>query len=517
MREELNQIGGRKGGPPGSRSPALKGWDTRRLVATILVGGLVALALPVAGLGQSLTPTDGGAQATPSAVQRTQTRLAALLAKLPAAAQVGLVVVDVATEQTWFAHQPDAPLKPASLMKLLVTAAALERWGPQFRFTTRVYLSGGELWVVGAGDPGLGDERLLRRAGRPRGYPFDEWAAALSARGVTSLDKLVLDDGIFDQQWRHPDWPAEQFAAWYQAPVGGLNLNDNCLDARVALRGSTVALELWPPLPADFFDNALRPGPRHAPSVRRTPQRDTFEFVGTVARDGALGPITVRNPSVFFGHALKQALTTAGVHVPGEVVRRTLAPEQRAAAALVAEHSTPLTDVLWRCNTFSQNLFAECLLKALVAYGPDSRPTGRPGSWPAGTEQARLILGGLGVDLSGANLRDGSGLSHDNRLTARQIAVLLTRMHRHPHRDAFRDSLAVPGHDGSMRRQYAEAALGERLRGKTGTLAGVQGLAGYVTRPDGATLAFAVLVNGNNSGNLPLQVARVLADASEQR
>jgi len=460
-----------------------------------------------------LTSAPGRASAQPGtwAAREIAQPLGALLAKVPARTQIGLFVANAADGECWFAHQAQRPLKPASVLKLFVTAAALERFGPGFRYETRLYVQGEELWVLGAGDPSLGDERLARRDGRPLSFPFDEWAAALRARDVRTLERIVLDDSVFDQQWRHPDWPRDQATSWYQAPIGGLNFNDNCLDARVELHGTTVQLTLRPDLPPSFFENSLRVGKSHRPLVRRAEERDTFEFLGTVTRVTELGPIAAARPTVFFGYALRQALAARGITVHGEVVRRTIAPAACANAALVATHTTPLADVLWRCNTFSQNLFAECLLKSLAAYAPDGSRTGTEGSWERGLAQLRATLGDLGVDLSDAVLRDGSGLSHENRVNAEQIVQLLVRMYGHRHRAAFLDSLAVPGQEGSMRQRFADAGLAGRLRGKTGTLNGVRSLAGYVTRPDGVTLAFALLGNGECDAELPVRVARILA------
>jgi D-alanyl-D-alanine carboxypeptidase/D-alanyl-D-alanine-endopeptidase (penicillin-binding protein 4) len=465
---------------------------------------LLALYFPVLAAAQ----TDSGAR------QELADRLTALLPASTPQGEVGLVVANIADGETWFTLNPRTPLKPASVLKLFVTAAALEYFGPDFQYETRVYVKEGELRVIGAGDPGLGDERLLRRDGHPLTYPFDAWIAALKTRGIGSLARIVLDDSVFDQHWRHPDWPDDQANAWYEAPVGGLNLDDNCVDARIEPQRGTVKLTLRPALPAAYYENRLTLGRKHQPVARRAPDRDVFEFVGPVARAADLGPVSAGRPTVFFGYALKQALTDAGIAVRGEVVRRAMTPEDCAGATLLATYATPLPDVLWRANTFSQNLFAECLVKSLAAYAADGRRNGRAGSWPQGLAQVRSIMSKLSVDMADAVLRDGSGLSHENRVTAEQVTNLLLCMHRHRYRAVFQDSLARPGEDGSMRYRFADQALLGRLRGKTGTLNGVHALAGYAIRPDGTTLAFALLCNGAVDADLPARVARALVGSA---
>lgn len=493
----------------GWRSDARRGRNAGGLKSpqsSLLANVLVVLALLL------LTPA---LRAGPA--EDCRAHLPGLLNGLPSAARVGVAVLDAASGQPIFLHDADAPLKPASVMKLLVTAAALEHFDGNFGFETRILLSGDELWVIGAGDPALGDERLAQRHNRPRFFPFNAWIEALKARGVQRVSKIVLDDSIFEAPGRHPDWPDDQNSAWYQAPVGGLNFNDNCLDALVRRSGNDLTLQLEPPLPDNFVENALHIGSKPPPLLMRSFGRDTFEFRGAVARDTRFAPVSVREPTIFFGFALRQALQDAGIAVTGPVVRRAIPPPEQLAAAVVATHRTPLADVLWRCNRFSQNLFAECLLKALPAYTPAGRPTGTAGAWPAGAAAVeRVMRQRMRIDMTGAVLRDGSGLSHENRLTARQVAGLLVRMHGHPAAAVFRESLAVPGETGSMRRRYADPVLNGTLRGKTGTLSGVRTLAGYIRRPDGQELTFALFCEGPCPAKLPVQVARVLSGASPQ-
>ncbi len=441
-------------------------------------------------------------------------RLIGALAKVPKETDVGLLVVDCDDGATWFAQQPRSPLKPASVMKLFITAAALERFGPDFTYKTRIYLRDDELLVLGGGDPGLGDERLARRHERPWLGELDDWARLLKDRGVGTLKTIALDDSIFERQHCHPDWPDDQAAAWYQAPVGGINFNDNCLDARFTASDGQVTLFLQPDLPDCFFRNKLKAAAKHQPIVTRAFELDVFEFRGPVSRDDRFKPISVRRPTVFFGYALRHALRKHGITLSGQVVRRKLTPAALAGAEPLDVHTTSLEDALWRCNTFSQNLFAECLLKSLAAYNPDGTPSGVEGSWDGGVQVLETTLRELGIELDGATFRDGSGLSHDNRVTAEQIVQLLVNMRRHRHGEFYISSLAQTGCSGTLRHtRWNTPALQDRLRGKTGSIDGVRTLAGYVRRPDGKTLAFALLINGNSPGAIRVRVANVLAEA----
>lgn len=443
-----------------------------------------------------------------SARESVARRLAALIERAGSKTQVGLLVEQAGTHDAWFANLPDEPRKPASLQKLLVTAAALEHFGPDFTYSTSVYLQGSELWVVGAGDPSLGDERLARRANRPHDYLFEELAGALKQRGVPQLSGLVLDDTIFETPDRHPDWPVAQSDAWYQAPVGGLSYNDNCVDIEVAVTNGSIDLKVRPPLPERFVRQQLRRGKEQKPFARRRADSEVIEVGGTIARNATLESVSVQQPTVFFGEALKEGLRLRGVTVNGNVVAQRLQPN----AAPLFVRQTTLADIVWRTNRFSQNHFADCLLKSLGAYARDGQRRAAPGTWESGRDVLLATLPRLGVDPRGLVVRDGSGLSHSNRATPRQLVTLLHAMRTHRAAAVFRGSLAEPGEDGTLRRRFRKGPLAGRLQAKTGTISGVRGLAGYVTRPDGTELVFALLLEGAATDTLVNQLAEALAE-----
>lgn len=469
------------------------------------MGGRAPLAL----LAAILLAASAAAQ---DRAELTRRRVAGVLNGLKASTQVGVFVADARNGAVWFDSDADEPLKPASVLKLFTTAAALVRLGPDFQYETRVYRNGPELWVIGAGDPGLDDDRINRKYDRPPDFLLRTWSDALKKAGGPPITKLALDDSIFDEQLRHPSWPADQYMAWYQAPVAGISYNDNCLDSRATLQGGDVTLALLPPLPPEFVHDTMRSGKTHRPIVRRNADSDIFEFSGTLTRGGALEPVSANRPTVFFGHALRVALQKAGLGQDIAVVARTFQPRDLAALQPAIVHRTSLRDVIWRANTFSQNMFAECLLKSLEAYGPDGRRTGVPGSWTGGAQVLRSTLSGVGVELRTAKIVDGSGLSHENRVTARQIVSLLLAMSRQPSGAAYRESLADAGQEGTLKNRYKDAAFAGRLDAKTGTIQNVHALAGYIDRPDGTPLAFAILVNGPSGADLPSRIARALLD-----
>lgn len=468
-----------------------------------IVSSAVFIALILA------TPAHAGEKRKPApAPHPVEESISTAFAKIPASVQVSVAAGPVGGGPLTFEKNADLPLKPASVMKLFTTAAAAVRFGDAFAYETRAYFVDGELIVIGGGDPALGDERIADRKKQKITAAFEQWADALIARGITQIERIALDDSIFDQEYRHPDWPEEQAGRWYQAPPGGLNLNDNCVDIEVRIVNKKPQISFMPPLPAEFVINAVTLGGKTHVTAKREPNGDIFRVTGTAAGTTRIEAISVGRPSVFFGHSLREVLGRKGISVRGDVVRRELGSRWPREDALIGKYSTGLGDVLWRCNTFSQNLFAECILKSLAAYAPDGGRTGTAGSWTAGAATAKATLGNLGLSLKGLKQCDGSGLSHENRVSAGEIVELLRAMYRHPQRDLFINSLARAGEEGSMKRRYGE--FRGKLVGKTGTIDGVHALAGYLTRADGRVVAFAILVNGSGGAALPEKLCRGL-------
>ncbi|NOT02345.1 MAG: hypothetical protein HOP29_17190, partial [Phycisphaerales bacterium] len=159
-------------------------------------------------------------------------------------AAVSIVVADLADGRSLGAGYATTPLIPASIQKQLVMAAAIDQLGPGFSFRTVVGTYGRDVVVVGDGDPGLGDPRLCQAAGEEPTAVLNRWADALKRSGVSVVEgDLVVDESIFDGQWVHPSWEPNDLPKWYAAPVGGLNLADNCIEVTAFPSGGRVGWE----------------------------------------------------------------------------------------------------------------------------------------------------------------------------------------------------------------------------------------------------------------------------------
>jgi len=382
---------------------------------------------------------------------------------------LGVIVGEVGGEEL-YALQAGRARTPASNQKLLTAALALETLGRDFRFRTVFGRTPrGALVVVGDGDPNFSGrffeddpEKVLRMLARD-----------LKKHGLERVeDGVLLDVSRFDGEIRHPDWPADQLDKWYCAPVAALVYNDSCWDVTVgpgARPGVPAIVRVAPALAPPRVLNECRTvaaGKRHVVHVAH---RDGGILVdGTVVETshGFTTHLAVKEPALFFGHALRAALVAEGVPVEGGV--RT---GEAAKMDELLVYKSGLRRTLKVMLTNSQNLYAECLFK---------RAGG--GSFAGGAAALRAIDEGI-------EARDGSGMSAKNRVTPRALYRVLQRWADEP---LFVESLAAGG-EGTLRRRYRH--LGERLRAKTGYIRGVSALSGYV-EGGGTRYVFVVLCNG---------------------
>lgn len=448
--------------------------------------------------------------------------------KLLQKAQVGIEVVRLTEGEprVIYQHQPNLPLIPASNLKLVTTAAAMEQLGTDFRFRTLLAIHGEDLVLIGDGDPTLGDWELLRRYGADVTTTFTSWAEALKQRGITQVRHILVDDSVFDQQFVHPSWPTDQLLSWYEAPIGGLNLNANVLNffVQVTRPGQSVSYLTNPATAYATITNQCTTGARDAIWFTREQGTNQIVLRGEARRSNTVPvAVTIHDPSLYAGTVLAETLNEQGVEVTGRIVRdrtvraklASLEDAHQADWTLLAIHETPIAAVLNRTNKDSMNLYAEALCKR-IGFAASGE-----GSWATGTTAIGTFLRSLGVSDSEFALDDASGLSKENRLSANALAQVLVHAFGSAQKQVFIDSLAVAGVDGTLDGRFAGTKLQKRIFAKSGYVLGVSGLSGYLHASDGNWYAFSILMNGvprgMNSGAKLLQERIVRAVDKEVR
>lgn len=447
---------------------------------------------------------------TPAQAHDLKSQLDAIL-RLPhtTKGRLSASVIELDTGRVLYEYRSKRPLIPASNMKLVVMAAAIDQLGPDYKFQTVLAIRDTDLVVVGGGDPTLGDERLAEARNENITALFQKWAQVIKDAGIRQIPgNIVVDDLIFDLKFTHPKWPQNQYQNWYEAPIGGLNFNANCVVAMVTPTKpkKPAKVRLMPDNRLIKISNKTTTGKKNTVVVARPRNTDTLVLRGSVAKESKLQEVTVRDPGLYFGSVLKRVLATEGIAVGGKVVREKVRLSNShlpKECHILNVHRTPLADALARCGKDSLGMMAEGLFKTLGAQQSGL------GSWDSGRSALHAFLRTVDVPADQVTVDDGGGLSRYNRLSAAAATKILKYMSERPEKDfeLFKNSLAVAGTDGTLKKRLRNKDTKGRIFAKTGYINGVWTLAGYITTDADRFLAFALYYNA--TGKMPTPKPRI--------
>ena len=315
-------------------------------------------------------------------------RIAALLEKKsPAFGTIGIHGADAATGAPLYAFKEDRPLLPASNLKLFTFALAMDRLGPDYRFSTRVLVEpAGDLVLVGSGDPSLSGRVYPYKKDTPAGSPLDpieELAAQIVRRGIRRIDgDVVGDDRLYPWTPYPPSWSVDDTERDYGAPVSALSLDDNNVAITIqpgSRPGEHASMSMSPPVEFLTIDHRVVTVPRGAASanglpairLRQVPGSRQWIVTGSIPAGSAAVTeyLPVDDPAAFAAAALYDALVRRGVAIRGRPVARHRAPGVEYAAPagteVAARQSPPLADLVRVAEKVSQNLHAELLLREI--------------------------------------------------------------------------------------------------------------------------------------------------------
>lgn len=408
----------------------------------------------------------------------------------------GVLIESLNDGRVLYERNSNLVFMPASNMKLIVSAAALDLLGPDHRIPTSLYISGrltsegvleGDVIVVGRGDPVFKREHL------------QEMAAKIKSMGIKVIEgNIVGDDTWFDGQRLGWGWSWDNEPYYYSAQISALNLDENVVDVWVRPGkkvGDPARVEVIPPTAYMTVRNkckTVEAGSTKSPFVDRVRGKNVIRVTGAVPIDyepeSAEEAITMEEPTLFACNTLIEMLQCEGIKVKGRPVREK---KPDGAKFVMVHHSPPISEMLTLLNKPSDNLIAECLLKYLGA-----RLKGK-GTVAAGEEVELDFLKKIGADPTAINIADGSGLSRLDYVSPSNIVTLLKYMYRHKHSKIYIDSLPIAGVDGTLRKRLKETAAEGNVRAKTGYISRVRSLSGFVTTKAGEPLVFSILMNNH--------------------
>jgi serine-type D-Ala-D-Ala carboxypeptidase/endopeptidase (penicillin-binding protein 4) len=430
--------------------------------------------------------------------------------------QWGVLVQSLDSGAVLYARDAFKLVMPASNMKVVTLAAAAERLGWDYRFHTRLVSSApieggslkGDLVVVGSGDPTING-----RGGNPARV-FESWALRLKAAGIERIEGgIVADASAFGAETLGAGWAWDYLGYGYAAPVSALQFNEDV--ATLVIRpgtavGTPVGIVVQPVESGLLVDNRVTTVASGDPDIElsRLPGSNTVTVTGRVpaGTQELRRSATVDDPALYFARILRSTLRAQGIAVAGEAVHEDGAGAGQAAV-LVDHESPPLAEIGRVMMKVSQNLYAETLLKALGAA------SSTPATAAAGQLIVRDVLTGWGIPTDAYVLADGSGLSRYNYLCPETLVSVLRRMYRDPrHRQAFLDTLPVGGQEGgTIARRFKSTRAEGNVRAKTGSIANVRALSGFVTTRDGEPLVFSIVANAFTQPQETIDAAADLA------
>ncbi len=411
----------------------------------------------------------------------------------------------------------DELLSPASVTKVITSAASLSYFGPAFSFKTPILYNGafekgkisGDLFVKGSGDPFVVSELLWQMATDLR---------HLGVREITG--SIVVDNTLFDSEARDESRvnSTNKSSHAYDAPVSAFAVNFNTVAvATAASKPGKLAYSSISPFPMSSISLINRTSTTNGDLTgavtltRNSVQSGGISLVsgGKIGADAPLKKLyrSVGDPVVASGDYLLGFLSEAGIKVTGKVK----AGKTPATARVLHEiNGYEMRRIAQGLNTFSNNFIADMLTKRLGAAFSKPETPDQPGS---GTLQAgsmvleQFLRRDIGIKGS-LKILNGSGLSTENRISSRHILAVLNWMEKRG--DLYPDflaSLPATGWDGTMKKRLKNSEdLAGLVRAKSGTLTEpitVAALAGYFRHPKEGWVSFSMISNGRDGKSQP--------------
>ncbi len=412
--------------------------------------------------------------------------------------------------QSLFSLQSDLRLAPASTLKLLTSAAALETFGPMYRFETSLYADAltdsngvlqGNLYVRGGGDPTLGSDRVTGSLSATE--LLKNWSRQIRARGIKKITgNIYADISLFSGPSLPDKTNWQNMGNYFAAPATALAFNDNSFEITFAPQsqdGATVLVQsVWPQtegLKIHSFVTASAKDRRDNAYAYAAPGQYDIEIYGTVPTSRLKGQhIKAALPDApqLLVDLLTQQLETDGVEVEGGAILLETAPDYTPMHLLFTHRSPALKDIIYIVNKRSFNFYAEMLLRMLAVQA------GHSGTIAEGINQLYAFLQQNAISTQDVLLYDGSGLSRDNQITVQTLLDVLELMAKSPNFTYYYTSLATPDDRGDLlllRYFLHPFKRTQDIHVKGGTIDGVKAQAGYAKDRNGQLIAFAFIAN----------------------
>ncbi|OFY29588.1 MAG: D-alanyl-D-alanine carboxypeptidase/D-alanyl-D-alanine-endopeptidase [Bacteroidetes bacterium RIFOXYA12_FULL_35_11] len=423
-------------------------------------------------------------------------------------ASISFYAYDLKSKEVIAEHNADVSLIPASSQKIIVTAAALEYFGANYRFKTTIEHDGsidasgtlnGNIYIKGGGDPALGSP-IFKNHYKENAF-LKTWADSIAKKGIKKINGRIIGDAeIFDDQ-TPVNWIWGDMGNYYGATAYGISIFDNQFKVIFDTgkeKDSVKIKEHIPNIPYLKLSNQVKTysGTEDLCYFTGGPFENERTVLGYLPKDKKNFSVraSIPDPPLFLAYLLKAQLDSINIQcteLPCTIRQLKSTDKYKESIKIqICETLSPsLSEIVFATNKYSHNLFAETLLKHIGLRSYKNTETATAANALKDFCKQRKI------DTQGMFLSDGSGLSRYNSLTAKQLVGVLLYMKRSKSYYAFYNSLPAAGLSGTIRSMFKNTTAEKNLRAKSGYMSRVRSYAGYVTTKSNRDVAFAIIVN----------------------
>lgn len=406
-----------------------------------------------------------------------------------------------------YERNSDVSLVPASALKVVTTGTALKMCGGGYSFPTYLQYSGtinpatrtlkGNIYIRGSGDPTLGSNNF---GGNTYSIILQRWLTAIHSLGIDSIKGTVIGDGeIFDYDATPGGWAWEDVVNSYGTAPSGLSFRDNCYDVKVTIGNGYVYGYIDPEVPEFNTQTAIlyNPGIFNSYVYAAGPPFVTDRIMRGEVKWGGTYNCPVPDPAYFCAHALYNYLERNGIKVSDSstTIRRLRIagnnekPERRT---ILTTYSPSLSAIAYYTLSVSQNMYAETMLKLLSVLKNNY------GSTLGGIKVMYDYWEDKNIDLRGFYMTDGSGLSRNNNITAKQLTdIMIAYANDSLIFKTFYNCLPVISETLLGVKTDSAQKIKYDIRAKGGLMTRVRSFTGYVKNKKGKLLAFTMIANNS--------------------
>ncbi len=428
-------------------------------------------------------------------------------------AHFGFLAINAKTGKIIAEHNSNLGLMPASTLKLITTATALEVLGSKYTFKTRLQYSGsidtathtlnGNLYISGGSDPTLGSKYYDKQ----KKYDFiNRWINTLQQHKIETINGAIIADASrYSTETAPPKWAWEDVGNYYGAGANGLTAFDNLYEIHFKSPAlpdkATTLIKTEPVIPnLKIINEVVSSNSRRDEAfVFAAPYSYLHIIRGNIPK--AKEKFTIKgaipDPALYLAQYLRKKMAEQSISCtenPTTVrllkLKGKFKDEKRHT--LHTNYSPNISSIINITNKKSINLFAEHFLNE-IGY-----KLKQEGSNNVGRQAIMDFWKTKGMDTDGMHIHDGSGLSRSDAITAKQLVFMLRYMQKSKNYKVFYNSLPVAGKSGTLKYVGRKTSAAGAIHAKSGSIGLVRAYAGYVSTKAGQELIFSMNIANYN-------------------